>query len=316
MSSGGRNLTSRIAAYLPILVAATFLMGSSFPTGKILLAKVPPFSLAGWRFIAAAFATLPIALWAAQAGRWIPTVAGSVRAGILTTICIGLMQTGGTMGFLNLALRTLPASTAAILLFSNPIWVALLGRSVLGERLSPIRWFGLIIGVLGVVLTVGLSLRGDPSGVLLGVASSLCFATATLINKRLKPSVDSWVLTFWQMLIGGAALLAVSVVLGEHWPEQLTWSDWACFWWLTIPASTGSFGLWFLALQRAGATQASGFLFLAPVFAVLLSHLMLGEAFTLLQAVGAFLVLAALWLLNYQRPERLPAPAIGKAGEP
>ena len=316
MSSGGRNLTSRIAAYLPILVAATFLMGSSFPTGKILLAKVPPFSLAGWRFIAAAFATLPIALWAAQAGRWIPTVAGSVRAGILTTICIGLMQTGGTMGFLNLALRTLPASTAAILLFSNPIWVALLGRSVLGERLSPIRWFGLIIGVLGVVLTVGLSLRGDPSGVLLGVASSLCFATATLINKRLKPSLDSWVLTFWQMLIGGAALLAVSIFLGEHWPEQLAWSDWACFWWLTIPASTGSFGLWFLALQRAGATQASGFLFLAPVFAVLLSHLMLGEAFTLLQAVGAFLVLAALWLLNYQRPERLPAPAIGKAGEP
>ena len=130
MGSGGRNLTGRIAAYLPILVAATFLMGSSFPTGKILLAKVPPFSLAGWRFIAAALATLPIALWAARAGRWIPSVAGSVRAGILTTVCIGLMQTGGTMGFLNLALRTLPASTAAILLFSNPIWVALLGRSV------------------------------------------------------------------------------------------------------------------------------------------------------------------------------------------
>ena len=137
---------------------------------------------------------------------------------------------------------------------------------------------------------------------LLGLASSLCFAAATLINKRFKPSVDSWVLTFWQMLIGGCALLAVAVSLGEHWPQELAWSDWACFWWLTIPASTGSFGLWFLALQGAGATQASGFLFLAPVFAVLLSHLLLSEALTLLQATGAFLVLAALWLLNYKDP--------------
>ena len=291
-------------AYLPILVAATFLMGSSFPTGKILLAKVPPFSLAGWRFVAAALATLPIALLVSRSGRWIPSVAGSLRAGVAVTICIGLVQTGGTMGFLNLALRTLPASTAAILLFSNPIWVALLGRSVLGEHLSATRWVALLIGVVGVALTVGLSLRGDPAGVLLGVASSLCFATATLLNKRFKPSVDSWVLTFWQMLIGGLALLVVAVYFGERWPEELAWSDWTCFWWLTIPASTGSFGLWFLALQRAGATQASGFLFLAPVFAVLLSHLLLSEAFTLLQAMGAFLVLAALWLLNHQGPER------------
>jgi drug/metabolite transporter (DMT)-like permease len=277
-------------------------MGSSFPTGKILLAKVPPFSLAGWRFVAAAFATLPIALWASgssQQRSWTRTSAHAVIA----TVCIGLTQTGGTMGFLNLTLRTLPASTAAILLFSNPIWVALVGGPLLGDHLSPTRWAGLALGVVGVALTVGLSLSWEPAGTLMGLASSLCFAAATIINKRFKPSVNSWMLTFWQMLIGGLALLAVATLFGERWPMGLTRSDWAAFWWLTIPASTGSFGLWFLALQRAGATQASGFLFLAPVFAVVLSHLLLQEAFSPLQALGALLVVAALCLVRGRRTE-------------
>ena len=291
-------MQSRLATYLPVLIAATFLMGSSFPTGKILLAKVPPFSLAGWRFLAAALATMPFALWSCSPARWIPSSGASTSRGVAVTLSLGLLQTAGTMGFLNLALRTLPASTAAILLFSNPIWVALLGRSVLGEQLGPKRLAGLLIGVTGVVLTVGLSLGGDRAGVLLGLASSLCFAAATLLNKRCKLSIDSWVLSFWQMLVGGLALLIVSWSLGEHWPDTLDGIDWACFWWLAIPASTGSFGLWYFALQRSQATQASGFLFLAPVFAVALSHLALHERLTLLQGAGAVLVLVALWLVN------------------
>jgi drug/metabolite transporter (DMT)-like permease len=272
-------------------------MGSSFPTGKILLANVPPFSLAGWRFVAAAFTTLPIAVWTSRSNRQPSAPRTSART-VIATVCIGLTQTGGTMGFLNLALRTLPASTAAILVFSNPIWVALFGGPLLGDYLSPTRWLGLVLGVVGVTLTVGLSLRGDAAGAFLGLASSLCFATATIVNKRFAPSMNSWALTFWQMLIGGLALLVAAAFFGERWPTRLTGSDWVCFWWLTIPASTGSFGLWFLALQRAGATQASAFLFLAPVFAVVLSHLLLSEAFSPLQAVGALLVVAALGLLH------------------
>ena len=297
-------MRSRLAIYLPVLIAATFLMGSSFPTGKILLAKVPPFSLAGWRFLVAALATMPFALWSSSPARWIPSLGGSTSRGIAVTLALGLLQTAGTMGFLNLALRTLPASTAAIILFSNPIWVALVGRAVLGERLHLKRLAGLLIGVTGVALTVGLSLRGDSAGALLGLASSLCFAAATLLNKRCKLSIDSWVLTFWQMFIGGLILLIVSLLLRESWPETLNGVDWACFWWLAIPASTGSFGLWYFALQRSQATQASGFLFLAPVFAVILSHLALHESLTPLQVAGAGLVLVALWLVSAAPPGR------------
>jgi drug/metabolite transporter (DMT)-like permease len=202
------------------------------------------------------------------------------------------------MGFLNLALRTLPASTAAILLFSNPIWVALLARPVLGEHLNALRWIGLILGVIGVALTVGVSFGGRPLGVIFAVAASLSFAVSTLITKRFKPSQNSWALTFWQMLVGGAVLLAAAALARQEWPTSLTSVDWGCFWWLVIPASTGSFGLWFLALERAGATQASGFLFLAPVFAVVLSRVVLGEAFSFVQALGAILVIAATALLQ------------------
>jgi len=288
-------------AFVPILVAATFLLGSSFPTGKILLQKVPPFSLAGWRFLAASMATMAVALLLARRAQWIPTVSGSVARGVAVTIAIGLMQTGGTIGFLNLAMRTLPASMAAILLFANPIWVALLSRAVLNERLSRVRAAGLLTGLIGVALTVEVTLHADFTGIVLGFFSGVCFAASTLITKRFKPSIDSWALTSWQMLAGAVALLIVARSAGETWPTDLTWVDWGWFWWLTIPASTGSFGLWFLALQRSGATQASGFLFLAPVFAVLLAHLGLNESLTAMQGAGAILVLFAIWLLSYQK---------------
>jgi drug/metabolite transporter (DMT)-like permease len=50
------------------------------------------------------------------------------------------------------------------------------------------------------------------------------------------------------MLIGAVAILAVAYAFGERWPTHVTIAQWNWFIWLSIPASTGSFGLWFVAL--------------------------------------------------------------------
>jgi len=52
--------------FLFALLGATFLMGTSFPSGKILLAKTDLFPLLGWRFVVAAIATLPLVFWDAR----------------------------------------------------------------------------------------------------------------------------------------------------------------------------------------------------------------------------------------------------------
>src|SRR3546814_9623413 len=81
------------------------------------------------------------------------------------------------------------ASTAAILLFTNPIWVAVLGRFFLGEKLHRGRLAGLFLGAIGVGLAIGLGpdmLSGGETliGEIIGLASALYWATSTIINMR------------------------------------------------------------------------------------------------------------------------------------
>ena len=236
--------------YYLTLIFATFFMGSSFIASKILLLdKIPPFTLVGWRFIVAALTTLPIVYLTQE-----PQPKNLSPANRLTTALIGLLQTGGTMGLLFLAMLYISAANAAILLFTNPLWVALLSHFALHEKLTTLKITGLIIGITGVVLCIGLgSAAADLKGEFLGLASSLCWASTTIVHKKYKTGLGVWRLSFWQMFTGGAVLVLCSLFANETIPANaFTSSHIGWFLWLAIPASTGSFGLWFLALRQGG----------------------------------------------------------------
>lgn len=292
---------SDTGSYLWILIASTFLMATSFPAGKILLSAISPFPLVGWRFLLAAVITLFIAWFVHGNKGWMPRVVGksglnSIIEGIVITLLIGIFMYTGAMGLLYISMQTLPASTAAILLFTNPFWVALFGKLVLNEHLSFTRIIAIVLGFTGTVLVIGLNAGGSLSGVIAGLGGAVCWAIATILSKRFKISGGHWFISGWQLLIGALALLGIATLEHESWPETLSLSQWIWFIWLAIPASTGSFGLWFLALKRGGATHISGYLFLVPLFAVFLGYLILGERLTAIQLFGGVLILFALWL--------------------
>jgi drug/metabolite transporter (DMT)-like permease len=290
------------------LVSATFLMGSSFVAGKILLTDgFAPLPLVAWRFVVASLGTLALVLL--RGGR--PGDVLDLRPlglrGAATLAAIGLLQTAGVMSLLFLAMRSVPAGTAAVLLFTNPIWVAVLGRVFLRERMHAGAVAGLVLGVAGTALAIGVPAAGGadgPSGMgavqgeLIGLAAALCWSCSTILHKRARLPVGAWKLSFWQMLVGAFAVFALAAASGEHWPERTSAAQWGWFLWLALPASTGSFGLWYVALERGGAVRTSSFLFLAPLFAVLLAWLVLGNSLGLLQALGALLIGLALWLVN------------------
>ncbi|WP_266180827.1 DMT family transporter [Dyella humicola] len=305
-------------SFVAVLVGSTFLMGSSFVAGKILLqAGLPPLLLVGSRFLVAAVATLPI-ISLCRGGliaNLVPKSA-SVRDASLVAV-IGLLQTTAVMGALNVAMEHISASMAAILLFTNPLFVALLGRIFLNETLGPWRMCGLLVGIAGVTLAIGvnstrLAGRGTEVGELTGLLSAFCWASATILAKKGRLPFNSWSLSFWQMFVGSIAALAFGLATGEEWPKHLSLNHWMWFAWLAVPASTGSFGLWYLALAKGGATRASGFLFLAPLFAVLLSVLVFKQIPTWMQAAGGLLVGTAMWLMN--RDSLTPYVPMGSRG--
>ncbi len=284
--------------YYAALIVATFLMASGFISGKLLLNfGFSALLLVGWRFVVAAFSLLPLALISCE-----PLFPKLTLPQKLTVVLIGLLQTAGTLGLTFLSLRYVSAATSGILLFTNPIWVALLAPWALGESLTKIRMLGLACGISGVALALGGGalaasenfLQGD----IVGLGGAFCWSLSTIVNKRAQLPIGTWTLSFWQMLIGALVLLAIAYSQGEHWPAHVGALQWAWFFWLAIPGSAASFGLWFLALRKGGATRSSGYLFLAPLFTVLMSDLILGTSLTWQQAAGGVLIGLSLWLVN------------------
>jgi drug/metabolite transporter (DMT)-like permease len=284
----------KLNGFYVAIVGATFCMGTSFVASKILLQTVPPFTLVGGRFFLAAIATLPVIFLLKQRFDGISTQNWRQIA------IVGLLQTAGTMGLLFLSMLYISASTAAVLLFTNPLWVALLSPIILKEKIRTPQYIGLFLGFLGVVLLIGFNANAlEMRGNLLGLASAMCWASATLFTKYNQLKVPPFILSFGQMLVGGSVLIVASIFAKESYDvASATPRDWFWFAWLFLPSSVGSFGLWYVALSRGGALKASSFLFLTPLFTVITSVLVLKTTINQQQLMGAILVGFALYIVN------------------
>jgi hypothetical protein len=130
-------------SFLVTLVASTFLMGSSFVAGKILIHQgFPPlsWSAGGSSLLRSRRSLLSSSTRGGLGAALLPARTSLREAGLV--ILIGLVQTAAVTGLLFWAMRSISASTAAILLFTNPIWVAVLGRLFLGEISTALGWPG------------------------------------------------------------------------------------------------------------------------------------------------------------------------------
>jgi drug/metabolite transporter (DMT)-like permease len=246
----------------------------------------------------AALATLPIALWLGHFRRQ-----NNSPIPYLKIALIGLFHYTGSLGLLFVSMRYVSASQGAILLFTNPIWVALLSRFFLNETSNLQQRIGLIIGIFGVSLAVGVHLQGDLlRGTLIGLCSALSWSFATIVAKRTVTPLGAWGMSFWQLVVGTLGLGVLAASMGETFPKEIAQnSDFIYFFWLAIPATTGSFGLWFLALRQGGAMKSSSFLFLVPLITALLSPLFFDTTLSLWQYIGGICIGTSLYLVNQRK---------------
>lgn len=294
---------SDIVFVISILLTTIF-MGSSFPTGKYLIAveNTPPLLIGGVRFIIAGVIILALTIINRNCFSIIPKSGESKLRGLALVATIGLLQTAGTMGFLNLALAYgVSSSMSSIILFTNPLWLALLAHFFLKDKLTFKKVSALLLGIAGVSTCIGLDSTAFNFGSLFALLGSFCWSINTIITKKVPFDNGPWVFTGWQLLLGGVFLYLFSLPLHESY-DFLNLGLWGWIWfvWLIIPASVGSFGLWFFSLGQKGATVASSFLFLVPVFSTIFSIIGLHEKFSLNLLIGGVMVVSALVLVNWK----------------
>lgn len=286
------------------ILLTTIFMGSSFPTGKYLIAveNTPPLLIGGVRFIIAGVIMLGLTIINRNYFSIIPKSGESKLRGLALVATIGLLQTAGTMGFLNLALAYgVSSSMSSIILFTNPLWLALLAHFFLKDKLTFKKVSALLLGIAGVSTCIGLDSTAFNFGSLFALLGSFCWSINTIITKKVPFDNGPWVFTGWQLLLGGVFLYLFSLPLHESY-DFLNLGLWGWIWfvWLIIPASVGSFGLWFFSLGQRGATVASSFLFLVPIFSTIFSIIGLHEKFSLNLLIGGVMVVSALVLVNWK----------------
>jgi len=272
--------------YILLLLLTTFLMGIAFPIGRIGLDYAPPFLLMAFRYLIAG-GMMAVLVARRRQPRGIQWLQASV---------IGLLQTTGVMGCCYFSMRWITSSESAILTFVNPLLVIVLGTLFTGAVYRIGQWFGVAVGFAGVAITFGFHVALSP-GTFICLAGAVCFAGATLLIKRWGAAFDTMVLTAYQMLAGGLALLILSAA-AEKPAFEVNASSVTVLLLLALFCSIVQFSGWYYLLRQGDAAKTSSFLFLAPLFGVLTSWLLLGEQLHMYVAAGGAFICAGIFLVN------------------
>ena len=123
---------------------------------------------------------------------------------------LGLFQTTGFTGFLIWALLEGGASKTVILVFTMPLWVAMMAWPFLRERLSALQWLAIAISFLGIgIIFNPLNEGNNILSCLLALASGFSWACGVILSKKIHikfPKLDLLTMTAWQMLWGSIPL--------------------------------------------------------------------------------------------------------------
>ena len=199
------------------------------------------------------------------------------------------------------------AGRASVIAFTMPLWAALLGHWVLGERITAAKVVGLGLGLAGMAVLIGpdpRSLGAAPLGALFMLGAALSWAAGTVAVKRVAWRIPTVVLTAWMLLLGAVPVAIGALLVGEGLPVGglSTEALLAFAYVLVLPMM---FCQWaYLSVVRLFPAVIAAIGTLAiPVVGVLSSALVLGETVGLRElaalalvcgALGAVLVLPAL----------------------
>ncbi|PIE32592.1 EamA family transporter [candidate division KSB3 bacterium] len=291
--------THKTSLFLPIagLLFAMLLWGTSFVTMKLALQSYHPFLVVFGRMIIASLVFLlfgkRLKQFSYQKGDW--------KYLLLLALCEPCLY----FVFESYALLYTTSSQAGIVSASLPLMVAFAAMMFLKERLNPAVILGGGIAIAGIVLISSQSVvtRDAPNpllGNILELIAMSCAAGYTLIARYLGTRYSAVALTAIQCFIGSVFFAPVLFLPSVHFPETFALVPSLSIVYLGSCVTVGAYSLYNYGLQKIPASQASAFINLIPVFAVLCGWIVLGERLTIFQGIGMGLVLAGVWLSSYR----------------
>jgi len=227
-------------------------------------------------------------------------------------LMLGILNSALPFSLFSFAAMTLPAGYSAIVNATSPLWGALVGALVLGERLNARKLAGLVIGVAGVAFLVRLGPVVFTPQVLLAalacVGAAVCYGIAGAYSKKKSAGIAPPQMATGSQL--GAALVLLPFAGASSAPGTVTPFVVVIAALLALLCSAVAYFIYFRLIADLGPTKALTVTFLIPLFALAWGAIFLGETINANTLIGCALVVLATWLVVFQP---VPAPASASA---
>jgi len=305
MTKGGSQASSktRFSTIDIMLIGMSFVWGMNFSVVKAALTDLSPLSFNSLRFSLASLFILTL-LWIIERGLSFhkEDVGRLVLLGLIGTTIYQLL-------FINGIART-TAGNSSVILATTPIFVALLSSFLGVERVERRVWYSVILSFIGILLIVqgaGRTLTlTDQSwiGDLLILAGTICWSTYTVLSKPLLQRYTPLKLTAWTMVMGTPLLVLVSIpsLKEQNW-GSVSLQGWLGLVYSFCFAVAIGYVIWYTGVSRIGSARTALYENLITVIALAVAWLFLSERMTLLQIMGAVLVLTSLYIARRSSTE-------------
>jgi len=277
---------------LALLAALTLVWGTNWVLFRIALDELPPWT---FRTVVLAVAALVLGVllrlrgesFAVPKRRWPPLIAAAACN-------VGIWNIATS-----LAVLYIPSGHASVLAYTMPLWVAVLGFALFGERLTGRLLVAILIGAAAVLALMLPNFATDaaaPLGLFWGLSAGFVWALGTFVVKRTSWPGMGLSLTFWQILIC-LPVMAVAAYFLEGWPSHLPSTEVML---ITVYVGVGPMALgmaiWFALVRLLTAQVAALSSISIPIVAVVTGVLVLHEPLSVLQAIAIGSTVIALWL--------------------
>ncbi|HQS18885.1 DMT family transporter [Reyranella sp.] len=277
---------------LALLGALTLVWGTNWPLFRIALDELPVLTFRTLVLSTAAIVLTTILLvrresFAVPRGKWPALVLASAMN-------IGIWNIATSLAVLHV-----PSGHASVLAYTMPLWVALLGFAVFGQKLTGRLLAALAIGagaVAALMIPNFQSYATAPLGLFWGLLAGFCWAVGTFVVKRTNWSGMGPSLTFWQIVITLPPVALGALVfdgLPTHWPSTKVLI--ATIYTGAIPMALGTM-VWFTLVKLLPAQVAALSSIAIPIVAIVSGILILHEPLSLLQAIAIGSTVISLWL--------------------
>lgn len=318
---GGRPGPGRVAPRFGVVMAALGVVyvvwGSTYLGIRIVVEEAPPLTSMGLRFLAAG-ALLGLVL-AARGGFGRLRI---TRRQALGAAGLGLLLPLLGNGMVSVAeSRGAPSGVAALLIAIAPLMIVVF-RTLGGDRPRPLTLAGVLLGFGGLAVLVLLGRGGGADDFPLGAAllvlfAASCWAFGSYIQPRLTLPSDVFVTAVYEMLFGGAMMVATGLAWGERFTGDYEARTWLALGYLILFGSVLAFTSYVWLLAHAPISLVATYAYVNPVVAVLLGWWVLSEAVTgPVLLGGGIVVLAVALVISAERPRRTRQTATAAAGEP